>query len=212
MGLLLRQIGALVRKDLLIMFNRRGARISTIWRAWIIPVVFALYMGILLKVYWPKEEYGIGKPSQVLSLPDAMLAAKGGRNTLALVNSVSPEGDIDRVIELISREVPEGKTVKTFDNHFDLIETCRSSLQGTTKCFGAVVFNSSPNEGNGGIWNYTLRGDASFGTNVDVRKTTNDPQIYQLPLQRAVDTAIAKVNSSGDAVTLPSIVDGYRKL
>jgi hypothetical protein len=72
-------------------------------------------MGILLKVYWPKEEYGIGTPSQVLSLPHAMRAAKGG--------------GIDRVIELISRDVPEGKTVRSFDNHFDLIETCRSTLQ-----------------------------------------------------------------------------------
>ena len=210
MGLLLRQIDALVRKDLLLLFNRPGSRISTVWRAYIIPVVFALYMGVLLKVYWPKEQYGVGTPSQVLSLPLAMRAATGGRDTLALVNSVSAGGDIDRVIQLVSQDVQSDKTVKIFSTSIELIETCRSSLQGTTKCYGAVEFNSSPKEGPGGIWNYTLRGDGAFGSNVDVSKALNDPQIYQLPLQRAIDAAIAKVNSTGDAVALPPEVDGYR--
>jgi ATP-binding cassette subfamily A (ABC1) protein 3 len=210
--LLLRQIAVLVRKDLLLLFNPKS-RATTIWRAFIIPIVFAIFMSFLLRVYWPKEQYGIGSPNPVRSLRDAMEAATGGRNTLVLVNSVSSGGDIDKVVQLLAQSVQSsGKTVKLLNNDTELIETCRSTLQGTTKCYGGVVFNSSPKEGSGGLWNYTLRADAAFGGNIDVARSTNDAEIYQIPLQRAVDIAITTVNSTGDAVALPTSVNEYRML
>lgn len=211
MGLLLRQIAALVQKDLLLFFSGPKRRLATAARALWEPVILSLYLAILLKIYWPKENYGVGQPHQLVSLPDAMQIATGGRDTLVLVNDVSAGGDIDRVISLITLPVQaSGKTVVILDKLTDLLQTCPSTLQGTTKCFGAVVFNSSPKEGSGGIWNYTLRADAAFGVNVDVGKTNNDPEVYQLPLQRAVDSAIASINSTNDAVTLPTLVDEYR--
>ena len=210
MVLLFRQIAVLVRKDLLLFFSPKTLT-STIWRAFIIPIVFACYMSIILKVYWPKENYGVGSPNQIRALPDAMNLATGGRNTLVLVNSISSGGDIDRVIQLIAQPVQSsGRVVEILNDDSLLIETCRSTLQGTTNCYGAVIFNSSPKEGPGGLWNYTLRADAAFGTNIDVGKSTNDVEIYQIPLQHAVDAAIATVNSTGDAVALPSRVDEYR--
>jgi hypothetical protein len=140
-----------------------------------------------------------------------MGAATGGRNTLVFVNSIASGGDIDKVIQLIAEPVQaSGKTVKIFNNYTDLVETCRSTLQGTTKCYGAVIFNSSPKEGPGGIWNYTLKADATFGTNIFVQQTNNDVEIYQLPLQRAVDIAITTVNATGTASALPAQVDEYR--
>lgn len=209
MGLLMRQIVALVRKDLMLMFNPKSA-LSTIVRAFWIPIILSLYMSVLLKVYWPKENYGVGTPHQLLSLSDAMQVAKGGRDTLVFVNSFSAGGDIDRVINLVAQPIRAvGKSVIVLNKTTDLLPTCPSSLQGTTKCFGAVVFNSSPKEGSGGIWNYTLRADASFGVNIDVAKTTNDPEVYHLPLQRAVDAAIATANSTGDAIAIPTIIDEY---
>jgi hypothetical protein len=209
MKLLLRQIGVLVEKDLYLLFNPKS-RISTLWRAQWIPIIFAMYMSFILKVYWPKEEYGIGAPTQVRSLADAMHHTTGGRDTFVMVNPVNPGGDIDRVIQLIAQPLKSsGKTIKITNDVIDMIQTCQSSLQGTTKCFGAVVFNSSPKEGPWGVWNYTIRSDASFGVNVDMRKTTNDVEIYQIPLQRTIDAAIATVNSTGDAVALAS-VDEYR--
>jgi hypothetical protein len=65
-------------------------------------------------------------------------------------------------------------------------------------------------KGGTGFWNYTLRADAAFGTNIDIGKSTNDVEIYQIPLQHAVDAAIATVNSTGDAVALPPRIDEYR--
>jgi hypothetical protein len=193
MALIFKQIGALVRKDLALVLNRRS-RFFTLWRALWIPIIFATYMSFILRVYWPKETYGIGSPTPIQTLKDAMNTATGGRNTLVFVNSINSGGDI----------------VKIFNNYTNLVETCRSTLQGTTKCYGAVVFNSSPKEGPDGIWNYTLKADATFGTNIYVQKTNNDAEIYQLPLQRAVDMAITAVNSTGTSTPLPTQVDEYR--
>ena len=209
MKLLLRQVRVLVEKDLYLLFNPKS-RFTTLWRAVYIPLIFAMYMSFVLKVYWPKEQYGIGLPTQVRSLADAFHLTTGGRDTFVLVNAVNPGGDIDRVIQLIAQPLKSsGKTIKITDNVIDMIQTCQSSLQGTTKCYGAVVFNSSPKEGPWGVWNYTIRSDASFGTHVDMSKTTNDVEIYQIPLQRTIDAAIATVNSTGDAVPLAS-VEEYR--
>jgi ATP-binding cassette subfamily A (ABC1) protein 3 len=210
MVLIFKQIGALVRKDLALVLNRRS-RFFTLWRALWIPIIFATYMSFILRVYWPKETYGIGSPTPIQTLKDAMNTATGGRNTLVFVNSINSGGDIDKVIQLIAEPVQAaGKTVKIFNNYTNLVETCRSTLQGTTKCYGAVVFNSSPKEGPDGIWNYTLKADATFGTNIYVQKTNNDAEIYQLPLQRAVDMAITAVNSTGTSTPLPTQVDEYR--
>lgn len=211
MVLLLRQIAALVRKDLLLMFNPKSA-LSTIVRAFWVPIIFSLYMSVIIKVYWPKENYGVGNPHQLLSLSDAMQVAKGGRDTLVFVNRFSAGGDIDHVINLVAQPIrASGKSVIVLNKTTDLLPTCPSSLQGTTKCFGAIVFNSSPKEGPGGIWNYTIRADASFGVNIDVAKTTNDPEVYHLPLQRAVDAAIATANITGDAIALPTLTNEYRR-
>lgn len=62
------------------------------------------------------------------------------------------------------------------------------------KCYGAAEFFSSPSEG--GNWTYQLRGDGGLGVLVDLSKDDNDIQIFSLPLQRAIDRAIATV--SGD--------------
>jgi hypothetical protein len=210
MTLIFKQIGALVRKDLALILNRRSFYF-TLWRAFWIPIIFSMYMSFILRVYWPKETYGIGSPTPIRTLKDAMNTATGGRNTLVFINSINSGGDIDKVIQIIAQPVQAaGKTVKIFNNYTNLVETCRSTLQGTTKCYGAVVFNSSPKEGPDGIWNYTLKADATFGTNIYVQKTNNDAEIYQLPLQRAVDMAITAVNSTGTSTPLPAQVDEYR--
>jgi ATP-binding cassette subfamily A (ABC1) protein 3 len=74
----------------------------------------------------------------------------------------------------------------------------RATLGGVTKCYATAVFYSSPSEG--GTWNNTLRGNASLGLlTVDVGKSTNDAEMYILPLQHAIDTAIASTNISPHA-------------
>ncbi|PNY28080.1 Retinal-specific ATP-binding cassette transporter [Tolypocladium capitatum] len=59
---------------------------------------------------------------------------------------------------------------------------------------------SSPAEGPGGIWNYTIRTDAALAASpltVDVGSAANPEEVYLLPMQRAVDAAIAGLAGAG---------------
>lgn len=105
--------------------------------------------------------------------------------------------------------MPPTVNVSRFSDPSEILTTCRSSLRGVTQCFAAVVFASSPSEGSGGLWNYTLRVDGALGRTVDVGSQSNDQEIYILPLQHAVDYAIANINSTIDKAALPNSVQEY---
>lgn len=80
-----------------------------------------------------------------------------------------------------------------------LLDTCKSTLLGTSYCIAAAVFYSSPNEGPGEKWNYTLKADGSLGGGkIRTTDTDNDAEIYVLPFQHAVDWAIASVDDTVD--------------
>jgi ATP-binding cassette subfamily A (ABC1) protein 3 len=199
---LLSQCWTLTRKNILIALHRHT--ISTVVRAFLLPIAFVIFLSYARNLFIPPSNYGIGNSHSIRTLAQGLSAANGGRDTVAFVNNGLAGGDIDRIIDLVARFVStSGKKVARLNTQTDLLETCRSSLRGSTRCYGGVVFESSPNEGTGGIWNYTLRADGSFGTRIDVGKTTNDVQIYLLPLQRAVDEAI--VNLNGTTTALPTV-------
>jgi ATP-binding cassette subfamily A (ABC1) protein 3 len=67
-------------------------------------------------------------------------------------------------------------------------------LRGVTSCYAAIVFTSSPTEG-GTRWNYTIRADGNLGPgSLNVDSSTNDHEVYLLPVQHAVDHAIASLD------------------
>lgn len=139
-----------------------------------------------------------------------MNIADGSRTTLAFVNSGLSGGDIDKVIANVASPLQvAGKDVQYLTQDRDLLTTCRSSLKGVSDCFGAAVFYSSPTEGTGGIWNYTIRVDGSLGGKINVGKTTNDAEIYIIPLQHAIDFSISTLSNASGQVTLPAQVDEY---
>jgi ATP-binding cassette subfamily A (ABC1) protein 3 len=72
-----------------------------------------------------------------------------------------------------------------------------------------VIFTASPTEGTGGLWNYTIRADGALGNTISVESNSNDAEIYLLPLQRAVDYAIASINTTINHAALPSLVLEY---
>ncbi|KAI9825711.1 MAG: hypothetical protein M1826_006895 [Phylliscum demangeonii] len=191
----LRQTWALTKKNLLIALVRH--RISTLIRAFFLPVAFMLFLAFARNLFLPNNYYGIATSRPIQSLATAMKADASSRNTLVLVNGGFAGGDIDRVIEIVASPVRQaGKSVKVIQTADDLFDLCPSTIRGVTTCFGAAVFYSSPTEGPGGIWNYTLRADGAVGFNIDVRKSGNDVQVFALPLQHAVDAAIASVNAT----------------
>lgn len=139
-----------------------------------------------------------------------MNAAAASRTTVAFVNSGLSGGDIDKVIADVAAPLQAaGKDVQFLTQDTDLLTTCRSSLRGASECFGAAVFYSSPTEGSGGIWNYTIRVDGSLGGKIDVGKTNNDAEIYTIPIQHAVDFSIASLNTTSGQAALPTQVDEF---
>ena len=138
MALLWRQIQTLVWKDLLLMFSLKS-RTSTIYRAWVAPIVVAIYLCFIFRLYFPKATYGIGTPSNILNLTDAMQDAAGVRNDLIIINFGPQGGDIDRVINAVADPLIAADinvTISTDPNV--VLASCRSQLTGVTNCFGAV--------------------------------------------------------------------------
>ncbi|TQV92671.1 ABC transporter [Cordyceps javanica] len=200
---LYRQISALRNKTLKIIIQRHFT--STLYSALVLPVIASLYLGLGQKFNHADDKYGIGSPQSIDSLADALGRATGGRDTVVLVNSGHAGGAIDTVLGAVADAVTSaGRNATRLGQESDIGYVCKGSIQATTRCFGAVVFHSSPDEGDGdggggggGYWNYTLRGDGALGRSFRVDKSgSNAAEVYALPLQRAVDAAIARHEAS----------------
>ncbi|KAL0934185.1 ABC transporter [Colletotrichum truncatum] len=194
--------------------------IAAIFIALILPIALTTFFSFAKNLFVPPSTYGVSDPRHIRALPDALNAASSaGRETVVFVNNGLAGGDIDRVIEILVDSVQStGKTALRRSSTADLGTDCRSNLRGVSTCYGAVVFQASPTEGPGDYWNYTLRSDGALRSMViDVDSDRNDAQIYLLPLQRAVDAAIASVQASSASGqssqlqqrSLPDPVDEY---
>lgn len=149
----------------------------------------------------PPSDFGIGSPTELRTFAKALGATAGGRETVAFINNGYSGGAIDDIIANLSTTVKaQGLTAVTLDTNDDLLSTCKSSIRGVSPCFAAISFHGSPSEGSGGVWNYTLRADGSLGGRIYVDSNSNDAEIYALPIQHAVDAAIASMNGT----TLPT--------
>jgi len=206
MVLILRQIWALTVKNLLIALVRHWA--STPFRAFFLPVFFIGFLSYARFLFIPASVYGISDPHRIRSLPQAVDAVTGGRNQLVFVNSGFEGGDIARVIDRVSSPLQSSDIqIVTLSEEAALREQCRSTILGTSTCIAATVFYSSPTEGAGGIWNYTIRTDGALNNKIVTDSDNNDQQIYILPLQHAIDVAISNQNSSATAI--PEVVENY---
>jgi hypothetical protein len=130
-----------------------------------------------------------------------------GRDKLVFVNNGFIDGDIQRVIDQVAEPARQhGDKVVTLTSESDLRDTCRTTLRGTSSCIAATVFYSSPNEGLGGIWNYSIRADGSLGDRINTETSTNAQEIYLLPLQHSIDRAIIQTNGAVDNGSIPDEV------
>jgi ATP-binding cassette subfamily A (ABC1) protein 3 len=203
-----RQLMTLIIKNFQIALIRHP--VSTIIRAFILPVFLAAFLAYARNLFVPPSQYGIASSSPVRSLADALHQESSGRDTVAFVNSGFAGGDIDQVIASLSATVTaEGKIVQKLEQQNALLEVCKTTLRGVSRCYAAAVFYSSPNEGPGGIWNYTLRADGALGETIDVHKSTNDAELYGTPLQHTIDFTIASQNTTIDQSSLPSSILQY---
>lgn len=109
-------------------------------------------------------------------------------------------GEVSSVIDSLSQQIrAAGKSVKLYEDSWDLALECRTNEKGISPCYGAVVFFSSPSEetssSSKGQWNYTIRG-GDTSESVDIRTSNNYPERYLLPLQRAVDSEIISLSNT----------------
>ncbi|KAK1827705.1 ATP-binding cassette sub-family A member 5 [Podospora conica] len=200
-----RQTWTLIAKNFLIVLKRHS--LATVARAFVLPIILMAFLSFARAFFVPSAKFGIGEPHPIRSLSNALDATtSSGRDTVAFVHNGFRGGDIERVIdELADVVTAAGKKATVLATEIELTTTCRATLRGITPCYGAVVFRGSPDEGRGGLWNYTIRSDGALGTGrINVDKDTNDGQMYMLPLQRAVDAAIT---GTGNGERLPVEVD-----
>ncbi|KAK8069705.1 ABC transporter [Apiospora phragmitis] len=190
----LSQIWTLTSKNLKIVLVRHP--FATVIRAFVLPILLAAFLSFARNLFVPPAVYGIQDTHNVRSLPEALDYTSGtDREIVVLVNNGHAGGDIDRVIDQVADVVTgAGKNATRLSDPADIGFVCKSSLRAVTGCYGAVVFESSPSEGARNIWNYTLRADGALGGKIDTTKDTNDAEIYTLPLQKAVDSAIGGLN------------------
>ncbi|KAF7554007.1 hypothetical protein G7Z17_g3206 [Cylindrodendrum hubeiense] len=198
-----KQVVTLMGKNLRILLFRHLA--LCIIMAFVVPIILAAFFSFAKNLFVPPAVFGIGSPHAVKTLAQAFDKAHGSsRDKFVLVNNGFTGGNIETVLDELASQAKAAADfveVVTVDTEDQLTTECRSSLRGVTTCFGAVVMRSSPDEGPGGIWNYTIRTDGALISSVgkiDVETSSNDQEIYILPVQRAVDSIIVRLNSSSD--------------
>ncbi|OJD33415.1 abc transporter [Diplodia corticola] len=198
------QTWTLTKKNLRIVALRHP--FSTVLRAVLLPILFMFFISYAKNFFVPPSSFGIGSATPVRSLENALDAAQGGRNKVVFVNNGLTGGDVETVINSVSETVRSaGRQVAVVQSDLDLLTECPSSLRGVSTCFAAANFHSSPSEGTGGIWNYTLRADGALGERIYVENHDNDAELYILPFQHAIDSEIASISGS----SLPSSVNEY---
>ncbi|KAF5021446.1 hypothetical protein F66182_6510 [Fusarium sp. NRRL 66182] len=203
---LFKQVVTLMGKNLRILLLRHLA--LCIWMAFILPIFLAALFSFTRNLLVPPAEFGIGQPTPIMPLSEAIDRASGsGRQKLVLVNNNFSRGPIDQAFDALQTRFEDAAQNVEFEviraeNEDDLATHCPSNLRGVSRCFGAVVMTSSPDEGPGNIWNYSIRADGAFvmaTARFEIDKS-NDQQIYLIPLQHAVDQAIVSLNGSGGAL------------
>ncbi|KAM0438528.1 hypothetical protein ACHAPT_001277 [Fusarium lateritium] len=196
MALFWRQLWTLTVKDLRIILFRKW--ISTPLRAFALPLLFVVFLCYTKNLFFPPSTYGIGAPLAVRTLSKAVEAVTGHRDRIVFVNNGFTGGDIDTVISKVIEPLHDSNiNIEIVKSEGDLRYLCSTSGQGSSPCIAAAVFHSSPSEGEWGVWNYTLQTDGSLGgSSIDMSKPDNDAQVYSLPLQHAIDFAIANLNST----------------
>ncbi|KAF4122711.1 ABC-type branched-chain amino acid transport system, ATPase component [Geosmithia morbida] len=176
---------------------------ACILMAFIVPIALSAFFSYAKNLFVPPAVFGISGVHPVRSLDDAFAAAIGSRrDKVLLVNAGPSGGQIDAVLDRLESQIGSANDAMRavrLDSEDDIAAQCPSSLRGVTNCYGAVIVRSSPEQGQATFWNYTIRSDAAFSSassKIEVDSDSNPQQVYLIPLQHAVDSAIASLDDS----------------
>jgi len=209
-GELLRQVKALTKKNLLLLVTRHW--VATLLQTVVIPLaIFGLLLNI--NAYGSDgNQYGIGSPSPIRSIQESIPDSQ----RLYFVKSPNAGLDIDTVIKTVSSPLAADKIVILNDSR-QAQSQCEPNTRGVSGCYAIVDFLDSPlTTGLNRRWNYTIQVDQarlSYGGNV--YSNTNDVEMFQLPVQLAVDNAITNSTAVPEhymfSRTTQEAVDASRK-
>ncbi|KAL7924907.1 multidrug resistance-associated protein [Trichoderma austrokoningii] len=196
-----KQVWTLMSKNFRHILLRHPTKVVVM--AFLVPIILAAFFSFAKNLFVPPALYGFGSVHPIKSLSQAFDDAFGsGRDKIVLIDSGFTDGDIQWVLDTLQWHIevqgPHVDVVRA-SSEDTLLTECRSSLRGVTACFGAVVMRSSPNEGKGGLWNYTIRTDAEMSSSpikINVDKSDNPEEVYLLPIQRTIDAIIASINDT----------------
>lgn len=186
------QVIGLYRKQMLLF---RRSWFWTFFRAFFLPVAFIVFMGEAKHFFVPYAVYGVSSPYDIRSLRDVVTSDQ------IIAYFPAEKGDLTQEMHEIMnralRDVPSSQ-IHVLDSPEEILSLCKENLRGASKCYGAIEWNSIDDRTK--AYNYTLRGNSGLSyINVDNHKSSTD--IYVLPLQLAVDTAIAEVSGTSSVLT-----------
>ncbi|ETN41754.1 uncharacterized protein HMPREF1541_03691 [Cyphellophora europaea CBS 101466] len=186
------QTWTLTKKNLLIVAWRQW--FSTVIRAILLPIGFILLISYVRLFFLPPSIYGFGEPRPIRD-PASAFAAQSGRDRVVIVDNGFAGGQIQQACDDLSQVYNDaGAEVHVVSSPSDLSTWCRSSLTGSSRCYGAVSFLHSPTEGNADNWDYTVYTDFSLGQRLHVGQDDNDAELFALPFVGAIDAAIARAS------------------
>lgn len=188
----LHQTWVLTKKNLLVVLRRHW--FSTIFRALVLPIVYIFIISYVRNFFLPPAVYGIGAPRPIRDPVDAF-ETQSGRSRVVLINNGLTGGLVeDAISDLNTTYSTAGADVQFASTDDDLATLCRSSLSGTSRCYGAVSFTGSPTEGQSTTWAYTVYVDFGLGLRINVDSNDDDTRLYVLPLIHAIDSSIARAS------------------
>ena len=195
---IVRQTWVLTKKNFTLIVLRHW--FWTFIRALAFPIVLAVILGQARNWISPSAGYGIGQSFALPTLGEALDQTGNSRPNIVIVDNGLTGTDVDQVItNLTSIFSQHGKTVTRSSNDTAITRICAASLQGISQCWSALNLTSSPGSG-GSMWEYTILRDSALGGTPNVNTNTNDAQLYAMPLQVAVDSAIAATNTTAPAL------------
>ncbi|KAI5917028.1 hypothetical protein F4810DRAFT_95308 [Camillea tinctor] len=189
----LRQILALVRKNLLIIIVRKW--FSTLLRSLVLPIALLVLLLEIQNFSKDNNKYGVGNTHSIQSLVDAMQGPK----PLVIVQTPGLGDDVPPVIEKITNGLNDQNIIRLGDEN-EIEDKCPVDFHGNSPCYAVVILRDSPRSGRPNAqWNYTIQTDPSLGgSSYNVFDTNNAVDRVFLPLQSTIENAMANISSSPD--------------
>jgi ATP-binding cassette, subfamily A (ABC1), member 3 len=189
-----RQTWALTKKNFIVAVTRSWG--WTLFRAYVLPILLLVLLLEIPNFAKAKDYSGIGSPAAVKTLAQSMDASK----KLAIVHNPKLNSDVQDVLDRITEPLGDDQVAR-LNSADEIWDACSVDYHGNSNCHAVITFNDSPASGIfNATWNYTIQVDPTrqYG-NIDVFKHDTVIENFWLPLQVAIDNAIANTTALPEA-------------